>query len=99
MASASAARERPRRLTSHNCSCSQGEALAPCPQGVLDARALAAPLEPIAKDLNTAIAVLAVYEATFGDACVMDWTQGEAMTDLAARLQVIGRHHRMQDHR
>jgi hypothetical protein len=48
------------------------------------------PLEPIVKDLGLAVAaVLAVYEATFKDACVMDWTQDEATMELAARLHVI----------
>jgi hypothetical protein len=48
------------------------------------------PLEPIATDLGDAVsAALAVYEATFRDACVMDWTQHEATMELAARLQVI----------
>jgi hypothetical protein len=48
------------------------------------------PLEPIVKDLGTAIAVvLAVYEATFRDACVMEWILEEARMELAARLQVV----------
>jgi hypothetical protein len=46
------------------------------------------PLEPIVKDLGTAVlAVLAVYEATFRDACVMEWTLEEVTMELAARLQ------------
>ena len=48
------------------------------------------PLEPIVKDVGPAVAaVLAAYEATFKDACVMDWTQDEATMELAARLQVV----------
>jgi hypothetical protein len=48
------------------------------------------PLEPIAKDLGNAVApVLAVYESTFRDACVMEWTLEEATMELTARLQVI----------
>ena len=31
----------------------------------------------------------ALYESTFRDACVMDWTQKQATMELAARLQVI----------
>jgi len=34
-------------------------------------------------------AVWALYESTFKDAFVMDWTHEEATTELAARLQVI----------
>ena len=52
------------------------------------------PLEPIAKDLGTAVsAVLALYEATFKDACVMDWTQEQPTMELTARLQVISLGH------
>jgi hypothetical protein len=52
------------------------------------------PLEPIAKDLGAAVsAVLSVYESTFRDACVMDWTQDEARMEVAARLQVINLGH------
>ena len=48
------------------------------------------PLEPIVKDLGGAVAaVLAVYEATFRDACVMDWTLEETTMELIARLQVV----------
>jgi hypothetical protein len=48
------------------------------------------PLEPIVKDLGTAVAaVLAVYETTFRDACVMDWTLEQATMEVAARLLVI----------
>ena len=48
------------------------------------------PLEPIAKDLGNAVApVLAVYESTFRDACVMEWTLEEATMELTSRLQVI----------
>lgn len=46
---------------------------------------LAGPFESIERDLGPAIAaVRALYESTFKDACVMDWTQ-----ELIARLQVI----------
>ena len=34
-------------------------------------------------------AVLTVYETTFKDACVMDWTQEQTTMELTARLQVI----------
>jgi hypothetical protein len=48
------------------------------------------PLEPIAKDLGIALAaVLAVYEITFRDACVMEWTLAETTMELAARLQSV----------
>ena len=48
------------------------------------------PLEPIAKDLGAALAaVLAVYESTFRDACVMEWTLEETTMELTARLQSI----------
>jgi hypothetical protein len=48
------------------------------------------PLEPIAKDLGEAVApVLAVYESTFRDACVMEWTLEETRLELTARLQLI----------
>ncbi len=51
---------------------------------------LPAPFEPIERDLGPAIAaVWAIYESTFKDACVMDWTQEQATMELAARLQVI----------
>jgi len=54
---------------------------------VLDARG---PLEPIERDLGPAIAaVWALYEGTFKDACVMDWTLEEAMMELTARVQTI----------
>ena len=48
------------------------------------------PLEPIVKDLSTAVAaVLSIYETTFRDACVMDWTLEETTMELSARLQVV----------
>jgi hypothetical protein len=48
------------------------------------------PLEPIAKDLGTAVApVLAIYENTFRDACVMEWTLEETTMELTARLQLV----------
>jgi len=51
---------------------------------------LPGPFEPIERDLGPAVAaVRAVYENTFRDACVMDWTQEQATMELAARLQVI----------
>jgi len=53
-------------------------------------RELPAPFQPIERDLGAAIAaVWALYEGTFKDACVMDWTLDEATMELAARLQVI----------
>lgn len=51
---------------------------------------LPGPFEPIERDLGPAIAaVRALYEGTFKDACVMDWTQEQATKELADRLQVI----------
>jgi hypothetical protein len=48
------------------------------------------PLEPIAKDLGTAVApVLAIYESTFRDACVMEWTLEETTMEMTARLQLV----------
>jgi hypothetical protein len=48
------------------------------------------PLEPIAKDLRSAVAlVLAVYETTFRHACVMEWTLEETAMELTARLQLV----------
>jgi hypothetical protein len=48
------------------------------------------PLEPIVKDLGPAVAaVLALYESTFRDACVMEWTLEEATMELTARLRVV----------
>ena len=39
------------------------------------------------KDLGTAIApALAIYENTFRDACVMEWTLEETTMELIARL-------------
>jgi hypothetical protein len=47
------------------------------------------PFEPIERDLGPAVAaVRALYESTFKDACVMDWTQEQATTELAERLRV-----------
>jgi hypothetical protein len=37
------------------------------------------------------VAVRALYENSFKDACGMDWTQDEATMELAARLEVINR--------
>jgi hypothetical protein len=55
---------------------------------------LPGPFAPIERDLGPAIAaVWALYESTFKDACVMDWTQEQATMELAARLQVIGLGH------
>jgi len=57
---------------------------------------LPGPLEPIERDLGPAVAaVWALYEGTFKDACVMDWTQEQATMELAARLRIInlGRTH------
>src|SRR3954465_3693561 len=48
------------------------------------------PLEPVEKDLGAAVAVLwAVYESTFRDACVMDWTLAETISEVADRLKVV----------
>jgi len=48
------------------------------------------PLDPIVKDLGTAVAaVLAVYECTFRDACVMEWMLEETTMELIARLQCV----------
>jgi hypothetical protein len=48
------------------------------------------PLDPIAKDLGTAVAaVVAVYESTFRDACVLEWTLEETTMELIARLQLV----------
>ena len=55
---------------------------------------LPGPFEPIERDLSSAVAaVWALYESTFRDACVMDWTQEEATMELGARLQVISLGH------
>jgi hypothetical protein len=55
---------------------------------------LPGPFEPIERDLGSAVAaVWALYESTFRDACVMDWTQEEATMELGARLQVISLGH------
>jgi len=54
-------------------------------------RELPGPFEPIERDLGSAIvAVSALCESTFGDACVMDWTLEEATMELAARLRLVG---------
>ena len=51
---------------------------------------LAGPFEPIERDLGPAVAaVLALYEATFKDTCVMDWSLEEPTVELTARLQAI----------
>jgi hypothetical protein len=51
---------------------------------------LPGPFKPIERDLGPAVAaVWALYESTFKDACVMDWTREQATMELAARLQVI----------
>lgn len=51
---------------------------------------LPGPFEPIERDLGPAIAaVWALYESTFRDACVMDWTREQATTELTTRMQVI----------
>ena len=53
-------------------------------------RELPSPFGPIEHDLGPAVAaVWALYESTFRDACVMDWTLEQAAMELAARLQVI----------
>jgi hypothetical protein len=51
---------------------------------------LPGPFAPIERDLGPSIAaVWALYESTFKDACVMDWTLEQATMELTARLQVI----------
>jgi len=51
---------------------------------------LPGPFAPIEDDLGQAVAaVWALYESTFRDACVMDWTQEQATSELAARMLVI----------
>jgi AcrR family transcriptional regulator len=51
---------------------------------------LPGPFEPIERDVGRAVAaVWALYESTFKDACVMDWTEEQATMELTARLQVI----------
>lgn len=51
---------------------------------------LESPLSPIEHDLGPGIAVVrALYESTFRDACVMDWTHEQTTMELSARLQVI----------
>ena len=61
---------------------------------------LQSPLSPIERDLGPAIAVVwALYENTFKDACVMEWTQDEATMELTARLQVISLGHQTRGHR
>lgn len=53
-------------------------------------RELPGPLGPIERDLGPAIAaVWALYEGTFKEACVMDWTLEEATMELTARLQPV----------
>ena len=55
---------------------------------------LPGPFEPIERDLGPAVAaVWALYESTFKDACVMDWTLTETTMELTARLQVISLGH------
>jgi hypothetical protein len=61
---------------------------------------LPGPFEPIERDLGPAIAaVWALYESTFKDACVMEWTQDQATMELTGRLQVISLGHQKRDHR
>jgi hypothetical protein len=61
---------------------------------------LPGPFEPIERDLGPAIAaVWALYESTFKDACVMEWTQDQATMELTARLQVISLGNQKRDHR
>ena len=56
---------------------------------------LAAPFAPIELDVGQAIAaVWALYESTFKDACVMDWTPEQATMELSARLQMVRLGHR-----
>ena len=42
------------------------------------------------RGLNAAAPVLAVYESTFRDAGVMEWTLDETTMELIARLQLVG---------
>jgi AcrR family transcriptional regulator len=59
--------------------------------------ALPGPFEPIQRDLGPAVAaVWGLYESTFKDACVMDWTQEQTTMELTARLQVISLGHKKQ---
>jgi hypothetical protein len=49
------------------------------------------PFRPIERDAGGAIAaVIALYEATFRDACVMEWTLEQANMELNDRLRTIG---------
>jgi len=49
---------------------------------------------PIERDLGPALAaVWALYEGTFKDVCVMDWTQEQATMELTATLKVISLGH------
>jgi AcrR family transcriptional regulator len=55
---------------------------------------LPGPFGPIERDLGPAVAaVWALYESTFKEACVMDWTLEEATMEATARLQVISLGH------
>ena len=48
------------------------------------------PLEPIEKDLGAAVGVVwVVYESTFRDACVMDWTLPETTAEVKERLMTV----------
>ena len=61
---------------------------------------LPGPFEPIERDLGPAVAaVWALYEGTFKDASVMDWTLEQATMEIAARLQVISLGHQRRDRR
>jgi hypothetical protein len=61
---------------------------------------LPGPFEPIERDLGPAVAaVWALYEGTFKDACVMDWTLEQVTMELAARLQLISLGHHRRDRR
>jgi hypothetical protein len=52
---------------------------------------LPSPFRPVEKDAGGAIAaVMALYEATFRDACVMEWTLEQASMELHDRLRTIG---------
>ena len=60
---------------------------------------LPGPFEPIERDLGPAVAaVWALYESTFRNACVMDWTLDQATMELTARLQVISLGHNKRGH-
>jgi hypothetical protein len=61
---------------------------------------LPTPFALIERDLGPAVAaVWALYESTFRDACVMDWTLEQTVMEIAARLQAISLGHLRRDPR